>query len=177
MQPTFEYDSHWWENDQTLNVDEGVERNQPEVETKLASYSNTPFTKICLGMRVGDAPSQTNWIGIDYQATSLYSLIADGEFRVVNIKAQIPSLWQTLIDESHLPVQCLFQGFNVPSKIHSTMNRVRLGYLAHKRCHQQEGLIGFGTNLDGVQWSSGYIYPSREGDPKKISAFGYIFVR
>ena len=47
-------------------------------ETKLPTYWNTPFSKICLGMKIGQ---QINFIVINKQANSLYSLIADGQYR------------------------------------------------------------------------------------------------
>ena len=177
---TFKYDSDLWENNQTLKVSEGIKGHLHDVETKLASYNNTPFSKICLGMKVQNPASSdpiTKWIGVDYEASSLYSLIADrdGVFKSLNVLAQ---KWQSLIGGSLLPVECPSQGFNVPSQIFSAMKRVRLGYLAHKTCHQQEGLLGFGMNLDGFSWSSGYNYPSRSGNgDKQISALGYIYVR
>ena len=49
-----------------------------EKQTKLASYWNTPFSKICLGMK---AKGETKWKVINYQATSLYNVIADGAFK------------------------------------------------------------------------------------------------
>ena len=58
-----------------------------------------------------------------------------------------------------------------------TEMRGRTGYLGHKICTQDEGLIGFGTNLSGFVWSSGHVYPSRDVGEKHIPGFGYIFVR
>ena len=158
-----------WENNQTLNVEEGVDGNA--LETKLASYNNTPFSKICLGMTINSDGSSKKWIGIEYEASSLYSLMADGKFKTVNVGK---SKWQSLIGESLLPNKCPREGFNTHL---STQKRVRIGYLAQKKCGQEKGLVGFGTDLDGFHWSSGYIYPSRQGQgDKRISAFGYIYV-
>ncbi len=127
-------------------------------------------------MKVGDA--QTTWIGIDYQTSSLYSLIAPGKFKALSVQVDAQK-WQSLIDGSELPAQCSFQGFNVPSKIHQ-QKRVRLGYLGHKRCvnvYVDEGVIGFGTKLNGMQHSSGYNFPARDSNgDKQITAFGYIYV-
>ena len=158
-----------WENNQTLNVEEGVDGNA--LETKLSSYNNTPFNKICLGMTINSDGSSINWIGIQYEASSLYSLMADGMFKTVNVGK---SKWQSLIGESLLPNKCPRKGFNTHL---STQKRVRIGYLAQKTCGQEEGLVGFGADLDGFHRSSGYIYPSRQGNgDKRISAFGYIYV-
>ena len=117
----------------------------------------------------------TKWVGIEYEAISLYNLIADGVFKPLNVTTQ---KWQSLTGGSLLPDKCPTQGFNVRSQIHTTEKRVRLGYLAHKRCLKDEGLIGFGQNLNGFSWSCGYNYPSQSGNgDKQIPAFGYIYVR
>lgn len=175
IQGVFSFESEYWGNNQTYNAHGGIQDNFEE--TKLASYSNTPFTHICLGMTVdiGSDSSNTKWIGIHYEAISLYSLIADGLFKPLNVGA---SKWQSLIEGSLIPAECPFEGFNVHKDGDPTQKRVRIGYLGHKRCRQDEGLIGFGTDLNDFRWSSGYIYPSRQGNgAKQISAFGYIYVR
>ena len=145
-------------------------------ETKLASYSNTPFTKICAGMRVVNEEQleKINWIGIQQNANSLHSLIAGKSFKGVHVNR---GRWQSLINDASLPEKCEVKGFNVHGQINQNEMRVRLGYLAHRSCTKQEALIGFGTNLDGYVWSSGYVYPSRNEANKHIPAFGYIFVR
>ena len=51
-------------------------------ETKLPSYWNTPFSKICLGMKIG---KQITFMVIKKQASSLYSLIADGKYRATSM--------------------------------------------------------------------------------------------
>jgi hypothetical protein len=162
-----------WENNQTLNVEEGVDGNA--LETKLSSYNNTPFNKICLGMTINSDGSSIKWIGIEYEASSLYSLMADGVFKTVTIGK---SKWESLDDDSKLPNNCEYERFNTRLASNPTQKRVRIGYLAQKTCGQEEGLIGFGPYLNGFCWSSGYIYPSRQGNgAKQISAFGYIYVR
>ena len=60
-------------------------------ETKLPTYWNTSFTKICLGMKIGQ---HINFIVIDKQANSLYSLIADGQYCATSLGRDA---WKTLI--------------------------------------------------------------------------------
>ena len=60
-------------------------------ETKLPSYWNTSFSKVCLGMRVG---YRLNFIVINKRASSLYSLIADGQYRQISLGRDT---WRTLI--------------------------------------------------------------------------------
>jgi hypothetical protein len=134
-----------WENNQTLNIEEGVDGNA--LETKLSSYNNTPFNKICLGMTVNSDGSSINWIGIEYEASSLYSLIADGVFKSVKVGK---SKWGSLLNGGlNLPNECQHKGFNTHLPNNPTQKRVRIGYLAQKTCEQEEGLVGFGADLDG----------------------------
>ena len=76
LQTTFECSSPFWTNKATWNVEAGLD-GLAQNETKLASYLNTPFTKLCLGMTRNGV---TNSILVHYTATSLYSVIADGSF-------------------------------------------------------------------------------------------------
>ncbi|XP_028396065.1 uncharacterized skeletal organic matrix protein 5-like isoform X2 [Dendronephthya gigantea] len=74
---TFIFDSPLWTNKETYAIQDGLE-GLAEKESKLASYWNTPFTKICLGMSYN---GDKKWMTFDYNASSLYGVIADGQFR------------------------------------------------------------------------------------------------
>ena len=63
-------------------------------ETKLPTYWNTPFNKICLGMKIGQ---QFKSVVINYQARSLYSLIADGKYRATFLLGRMYNTWKKLI--------------------------------------------------------------------------------
>ena len=60
-------------------------------KTKLSSYWNTSFSKICLGMKIGQ---QIKFIVINKQANSLYSLISDGQYRKTSLGRDT---WKSLI--------------------------------------------------------------------------------
>ena len=60
-------------------------------ETKLPTYWNTPFNKICLGMKVCQ---EFKSVVINHQARSLYSLIADGKYRATSLGR---NTWKKLI--------------------------------------------------------------------------------
>ncbi|KAL9970593.1 hypothetical protein ACROYT_G022997 [Oculina patagonica] len=75
--PTFHYDSKFWSNKNDFNLPGGKTLFDTQ-ETKLPTYWNTPFSKICLGMKIGH---QFNFIVINKHANSLHSLIADGHYR------------------------------------------------------------------------------------------------
>ena len=57
----------------------------------MPTYWSTPFSKICLGMRIGH---QIKFIVINKQANSLYSLIADGHYRATSLGR---NTWKTPI--------------------------------------------------------------------------------
>ncbi|CAH3021961.1 unnamed protein product [Porites evermanni] len=66
---TFHYDSSLWSNKEAFKLD-GGRTGFDSQETKLPSYWNTSFSKICLGMKINN---QINFIVINKQANSLYS--------------------------------------------------------------------------------------------------------
>ena len=75
-QRTFHYDSRYWTNKETVTPDGGKTGFDLQ-ETKLPSYWNTSFSKICLGMRINN---QSRFIVIKRTASSVHSLIADGKY-------------------------------------------------------------------------------------------------
>jgi hypothetical protein len=77
LQNEFNYISSYWTNKETYAVEEGLE-GLNEKQTKLASYWNTPFNKICLGMKVNGS---TKWIASNYTTNSLHSVMEDGTFK------------------------------------------------------------------------------------------------
>ncbi|XP_078352482.1 putative skeletal organic matrix protein 5 [Oculina patagonica] len=78
---TFHYHSKLWSNKFDFNLP-GGKIGFDNHETKLPTNWNTPFSKICLGMKIGQ---QINFLVIYKQANSLYSLIADGNFRATSL--------------------------------------------------------------------------------------------
>ena len=74
IQATFHYSASLWSNDNTFNIG-GGKTGLDEQETKLPNYWNTSFSKICLGRKIGE---QMNFIVMNKQVSSLFSLIADG---------------------------------------------------------------------------------------------------
>ncbi|KAL9953836.1 hypothetical protein ACROYT_G041306 [Oculina patagonica] len=108
---TFHYDSNLWISQETFNI-AGGETGMDTIETKLPTYWNTPFSKICLGMKIGQ---QINFVVINKQANSLSSLIADGQYRATSLGR---NTWKTLIgSEASLQLNCNKEGFNVASTL------------------------------------------------------------
>ena len=90
FQRTFHYDSHFWSNKNVYHLT-GGKTGFDSQETKLPTYWNTPFNKICLGMKIGH---QLRFILINRRANSLFSLIADGKYRATSLGR---NTWKWLI--------------------------------------------------------------------------------
>ena len=152
------------------------------METKLATFWSTPFTQLCVGMKVNNL---IRFIPISYKANSLYDIFADGKFRATSIPRDT---WKSLYKDSSLQKNCGRQGFNVVAedKHHA---RVRIGIIGNNEisCHSADSFIGFGaidasqrrycgqSNIVNSCGNSAYCYPDN-GD-KEVRAMGYIFVR
>ena len=109
-----------------------------------------------------------------YSASSLYSLIADGEYRQTNLGR---NKWKWLISGSSLQRNCNKEGFNVYSK-HS---RVRLGLIANNQndCKTTPGsFIGLGTHWnEGTNAAGNAASHTSDKGEKNLKAMGYILVR
>jgi hypothetical protein len=162
-----------WTNKESYAVEDGLE-GLTEKESKLDSYWNTPFKKICLGMTVN---GDRKWMMLDYEASSLYSLIADGQYRSTSAGRVA---WKSLIASSSLQPNCNHEGFNIQFP---KMN-VRLGLVANNDydCDSCDSWIGFGiyTHYCAI----GYYYQACGNRAAcgvdrvvKIPAFGYILVQ
>ena len=90
FQKTFYYNSKLWSNKVDFNLP-GGKTGLDTHETKLPTYWNTPFNKICLGMKIGQ---ELKSVVINHQARSLYSLIADGKYRATSLGR---NTWKKLI--------------------------------------------------------------------------------
>ena len=142
LQETFHYNSPYWNDKNEYNLP-GGETGFDSKETKLPTYWNTPFSKICLGMKT----NQTNFIVINKKANSLYSLIADGKYRATSLGRDT---WKTLIgSQASLQSNCNKEGSNsVGHK--STQSKARIGILGNQQndCSTCDSRIGFGTGGD-----------------------------
>ena len=163
-----------WSNKESYAVEDGLE-GLTEKESKLASYWNTPFKKICLGMTVN---GDSKWIMLDHEASSLYSVIADGHYRNTSAGREA---WKYLIAGSSLQQNCNKEGFNIA---HNKFN-VRIGYYANNQnsCGLADSCIAF-----GIYYETCYIIANitcgniaqcsgNDNGQKLTAAFGYILVQ
>jgi len=162
FQQTFSYNANLWSNYETFNL-AGGETGFDTEETKLPTYWSTPFSKICLGMKIpGD--ETTNFIVINQLADSLYSLIADGRYRATSLGRDT---WKTLIGpQTFLQHNCNKEGFNA----HTQSAKARIGIFSNNEndCHTCDSFIGFGT---GWPADNG---PCGDRDTKVM---GYILIK
>ena len=152
-------------------------------ETKLPTYWNTPFNKICLGMKVDQ---QFKSVVINYQARSLYSLIADNIYRNTSLGRDT---WKELIaSQASLQLNCNKEGFNA---IDTTNNdcqsglcsKARIGILGNdgNNCVQPDSRIGFGTagypDDSNTCGNEAVIVHRADNGDQHIKAMGYILVQ
>ena len=174
FQATFHYDSGFWSNKSEYNLPEG-ETGFDTQETKLPTYWNTSFSKICLGMKINQ---QNNFIVINMQADSLYSLMADGEYRETSLGRDT---WKKLIgSEASLQFNCNKEGFNAVSK-RNDRSKARIGILGNNEndCESCNSRIGFGTagaQSDDNTCGNKARHSPDNGD-RHIKAVGYILVQ
>ena len=167
-----------WTNDETLHVEAGLE-GLTHNEAKLASYDNTPFTKICLGMSRNDA---TNWILVNHAAESLYSVIANESYTNFASNAGRAE-WMSLINDASLQQHCNKEGFNVQFSHRHLKLRIGIAGNNEHNCDSCDSAIGFGIEIKNTvgfvtanfQWSSGNIN-FQMFQNKKVKTFGYILV-
>ena len=171
---TFHYTSAYWQDKNTFNV-EGGKTGFDSQETKLPSYWNTSFSKICLGMKVSN---KINFIEITKNANSLYSLIADGQYRSTSLGRDT---WKSVVGlDASLQVNCNMEGFNAACT-RTERSKARIGILGNdgNNCWSCNSRIGFGTGGeydDNNTCGNDAIYGGDNGD-QHIKAMGYILVQ
>ncbi|RMX51036.1 hypothetical protein pdam_00024559, partial [Pocillopora damicornis] len=115
---TFDYDSHYWSDKNQYNIP-GGRTGFDSQETKLPTYWNTPFSKICLGMKI---KGQLRFIVINKQANSLHSLIADATYRATSLGR---NEWKKLIGaQGSLQLNCNKEGFNAVVQFSSLISDI-----------------------------------------------------
>ena len=173
FQPTFRYDSTYWMDKQSFN-DQGGLTGLDHEETKLPTYWSTPFTKICLGMKV---EGQNRFLLLNQTASSLHSMIADGVYRKTSLGR---NSWKSLVPGASLQVLCNKEGFN-SRDLKNGASRARIGFVGDDKhdCKDPDSRIGFGTEgWPDDSNSCGNVAKYRADNGNKwIKAMGYIFIQ
>ena len=169
MQNTFHYSSSFWSDRKVYNL-AGGKTGFDKQETKLPSYWETHFSKICLGMSNGNT---TRFVVIRQSANSLYALIADGRYRPVSLGRNV---WKSLIGpQASLQKNCNKEGFNVVSEYRHSF-KARIGIIANNEnnCLTCDSRFGYGT---GGSNTCGNYDKYSPGGAKDIKVMGYILVQ
>ena len=127
-------------------------------------------------MKIGQ---QINFIVINKQADSLYSLIADGQYRATSLGR---NTWKSLIgSQASLQLHCNMEGFNAVGS--SAINsKARIGILGNQQddCTSCNSRIGFGTGGhpdDSNTCGNEAAKDRSDNGEKTIKAIGYILVQ
>ena len=121
-------------------------------------------------MKIGQ---QINFIVINQQANSLYSLIADGKYRATSLGR---NTWKKLIgSQASLQRNCNKEGFNAASG-DITLGKARIGFLGNNEndCYQCDSRIGFGT---GGWHDDSNTCGNEAMNFAHIKAMGYILIQ
>ena len=123
---------------------------------------------------------QIRFIVINKQASSLYSLIADGGYRNISLGRD---RWKSLIgSQASLQHNCNKEGFNVVSG-ESNHGRARIGILGDNvdDCIWTDSRIGFGgggvPNNDNTCGNEAVAEHNADNGDKSIKTMGFIFVQ
>jgi len=121
---------------------------------------------------------QINFIVINKQARSLYSLIADGKYRATSLGRYT---WKALIGlEASLHNNCNREGFNVVCDSKG-FSKARIGITSNNEnnCTTCDSRIGFGTGgkLDDFNTCGNEAKYSPDNGDRHIKAMGYILVQ
>jgi len=171
---TFHYNSALWTNKNEFNLP-GGKTGFDFQETKLPTYWNTSFSKICLGMKIGH---QIKFMVVNRHANSLYSLIADGQYRATSVGRD---MWKTLIgSQASLQRNCNKEGFNAVCT-NGNNAKARIGILSNNEnnCYNCDSRIGFGSGgyPDDSNTCGNDARWSPDNGEKYIKAMGYILVQ
>ena len=173
-QATFHYNSGYWSNTTEYNLP-GGETGFDSQETKLPTYWDTSFSKICIGMKIDQ---QMKFTVINKQANSLYSLIADEQYRTTSLGR---NTWKTLIGpEASLRTGCNKEGFNAACT-DNPFSKARIGIIGNNEndCTTCNSRIGFGSggNSDDSNTCGNVAFLSSDNGDKNIKAMGYILMQ
>ena len=122
----------------------------------------------------------TKWIEIQHNASSLFNVIVNGNFKATNVERET---WQSLISGSYALLQphCNKKGFNIQNANENRAeSHVRIGMVANneKNCDTCDSFTGFGASFDRSSITCGrFLWKKWQWWDEQIAAFGYILVQ
>ena len=122
---------------------------------------------------------QLVFIVMSKEASSLYSLIADGQYRATSLGRDT---WKALVGyRATLQLYCDYEGFNSAICSDSAAARARIGIVNNDNdlCNTCDSKLGFGTGgYIGDTVTCGNVGPgSSDNGGKTTEAMGYIFIQ
>ncbi|XP_048582628.1 uncharacterized protein LOC116620741 [Nematostella vectensis] len=136
---TFGYEANYWTDE--VELGSGGTGQDVLEEAKLPTYWNTPFTKICVGMRQPDT-GDIRWLKIDKTAVSMLDLLSDNTLKETNVGIDN---WKGIYPTRQvLQTACQKEGFNM---FIQTNTRARIGVIGDDAadCSQPDSTLGLGT--------------------------------
>ena len=126
-------------------------------------------------MKIGQ---EINFFVINKNANSLYSLIADGQYRATSLGR---GTWKTLIgSEASLQSNCNREGFNAAADP-SVNAKARIGLISNNEndCSSCDSRIGFGAggHPDNTNTCGNVASVVSDNGAKNIKAIGYILIQ
>ena len=126
-------------------------------------------------MKIGE---RINFTVINKQANSLYSLIADGQYRNTSLGR---NTWRTLIgSEASLQDNCNREGFNAVGT-NTEHSKARIGIINNEQndCSSCDSRIGFGTGgkPDNSSTCGNVARAKPDNGKRNTKAMGYILVQ
>ena len=120
--------------------------------------------------------NQINFTVINKQANSLYSLIADGQYRSTSLGRD---KWLSLIgSNASLQWNCKKEGFNAKCTL-SGRSKTRIGILGNDQtdCYECNSRLGFGSGGNYDETNTCGNLDNHEGKRLSIKTMGYILVQ
>ena len=125
-------------------------------------------------MKIGQ---QIKFVVINRTASSLYSLIADGQYRNTSLGRDT---WKSLIgSNASLQINCNKEGFNALCDWNKR-SKARIGIVGKgNNCVSCNSRIGFGTGgkMDDSITCGNQVSSNGDNGAKNIKAMGYIMVQ
>ena len=127
-------------------------------------------------MKISD--NQPKFIVINQQANSLYSLIADGQYRSTSLGRDT---WKSLIgSKASLQYNCNKDGFNAACD-DPRFSKARIGIISNNEddCSSCDSRIGFGTggHPDNENSCGNEARSNPDNGNKRIKTMGFILVQ
>ena len=124
------------------------------------------------------ADDVTKWIEIQHNASSLFKVIANGNFTATNVGRYT---WLSHISRLYALLQphCNKEGFNILDGHRNQESHVRIGIIINNEndCDTCDSFIGFGASYYRSSITCGRFLWKWLVSDEQIAAFGYILVK